>query len=120
MTSKVIIRIGDKTEKVEADEFVVRDNYRFAKDLSVAFVQYGIYYIIITREDLIDRLYDSTSGAEISGYGDANLIVKELVVEYVSNHFEDFNDRVEKAIKTAHGIGIKKSERLQQRKHSVA
>lgn len=120
MTSKVIIRVGDKTEKVEADDFFLRGCYRFAKDLSVAFVQHGIYYIIITEPDLIDRLYDATADAEASNnYTEAHSIVKEVIVDYVTNRFDDFNLRIEKAIKTAHGIGVKKSEYQHPRKPRV-
>lgn len=121
MTSKVVIRVGDKSEKVNQDEIFVRGNYRFAKDLSVVFVQQGIYYIIITETGLINRLYDCTAESEVSGdYTEADELIKKVIVDYVSNSFDDFSYRIEKAIKTAHGIGIKKMESRRRRSTRVA
>jgi hypothetical protein len=109
MTSKVIIRIGEKSEKVDKENIFDRGVYRFSKDLSVVFIQSGIYYLIVTDEELINDLYDATAESEeTDNYDEANSIVKNMIKQYINDNFDDFNSRVEKAVKTAHGIGIKK------------
>lgn len=109
MTSKVIIRIGEKSEHVERENIFERGVYRFSKDLSVVFVQTGIYYLIVTNKELIDDLYDATAESEHTlDYNEADNIIEGVIKNYIMKNFEDFNKRVEKAVKTAHGIGVKK------------
>lgn len=121
MTSKVIIRIGEKSDQVERENIFERGEYRFAKDLSVAFVQSGIYYLIVTDEDMINNLYDATAESEqTENYDEANRLVEEMIKGYIVENFDDFNSRVEKAVKTAHGIGVKKmASKVKQKKPTV-
>jgi len=109
MTSKVIIRIGEKSDQIEKENIFERGNYRFCKNLSVVFVQAGIYYLIVTDEEMINNLYDATAESPENGdYSEADRIVEDMIKDYIANNFDDFNSRVEKAVKTAHGIGVKK------------
>lgn len=115
MTSKVIIRIGEKSEHVDNENFFERSHYRFSKELSVVFVQYGIYFLIVTDQDKINKLYDATAESEESNdYSIADSICIEMIKDYMSNNFVDFNERVEKAIRTSHGIGIKKGNAVKR------
>lgn len=121
MTSKVIIRIGEKSDQIEKENIFERGNYRFCKELSVVFVQAGIYYLIVTDEEMINRLYDATAeSTETGDYDEANAVVERMVKEYIANNFDDFNSRVEKAVKTAHGIGVKKMSARTDRKPKVS
>lgn len=120
MTSKVIIRIGEKSDQIEKENIFERGNYRFCKELSVVFVQAGIYYLIVTDEEMINRLYDATAESVENGdYSEADDIVEEMIKEYIAENFNDFNSRVEKAVKTAHGIGVKKMSSKATRKPKI-
>lgn len=120
MTSKVIIRIGEKSDQIEKENIFERGNYRFCKELSVVFVQAGIYYLIITDEEMINSLYDATAESTENGdFSEADAIVEDMVKDYIANNFDDFNSRVEKAVKTAHGIGVKKMATKNAKKPKV-
>lgn len=108
MTSKVIIRIGEESQQVEKENLTQVENFTYANDNSVLFANVDIYYVIITENELIQDLIHFLNEGKTD---EANSLVRNTIVYYVAQNYTDFSARVEKAIKTAHGVGVKKAAR---------
>lgn len=116
MSSKVIIRIGEPSEQVDNEHLNRVANYTYADDLSVVFANVDVYYLILTDRSIINTILEHLDEAQRSdGTIDSSVIekcneyVRGLVIDYANKNFSEFTARVEKCIRTAHGVGVKRA-----------
>ncbi|ASV44142.1 hypothetical protein PBI_SCTP2_127 [Salicola phage SCTP-2] len=111
MSSKVIIRIGPESEHVDRENLLQRTVVTYDREMTVVFANVDIYYVIITEEESIRNLQALIENEESDDDFTEKVKsqVRNMLSQYAESNFEEFTERVEKAIKTAHGIGVQKA-----------
>lgn len=111
MSSKVIIRIGEESEHVDREHLKQRTICTYAENYSVVFANVDVYYVIVTEPEEVRRLSKFIEDRSLNDdefTDQVKDIIRGMIVEYINENFEEFTTRVEKSIKTAHGVGVRK------------
>lgn len=119
--SKVILKIGPSTTRVEQDEIITitfgdtpKTTIKYAKDHSVVFFDRNPYYATITNANdvktictLLDLYSNETDEMKSTQYlGQAMTNIHSVICVYVSNQiFDDFPEAIINALKNAKNIG---------------
>lgn len=125
--SKVIIKIGPETEKIEKDEISMLEfkdaspsmKFKYASDDSVVFFDRNPFYVIITEQRHLDTLLPLIKKINESGEDQdedsKNENVKRLLIEtemiisqWVSrNLFDNFSQTLINALKNSKAVGVR-------------